>query len=88
MTLPLPVTMRFNFASGFFLDSIPGWEEAMETSQDERMALFADPVARGALNAAAQSETYPMRHLMSWQDHYIFDVRGSRERAVQGRAHR
>jgi N-acyl-D-aspartate/D-glutamate deacylase len=74
LTLPLPVTMRFNFASGFFLDSIPGWESAMKTSPDERMALFSDPTARAALNAAAQSETYPMRRLMSWEDHYIFDV--------------
>ena len=74
LTLPLPVTMRFNFASGFFLDSIPGWEGAMKTSRDERMALFTDPAARAALNAAAHSESYPLRHLMSWQDHYIFDV--------------
>ena len=74
LTLPLPVSMRFNFASGFFLDSIPGWESAMKTSKDERMALFSDPAARSTLNAAAQSEAYSMRRLLSWQDHYIFDV--------------
>ena len=84
LTLPLPVTMRFNFASGFFLDSIPGWEDAMKTSRDERLALFADPAARAALNAAAQSETYPMRGLMSWQDHYIFDVTASENEQYKG----
>jgi N-acyl-D-aspartate/D-glutamate deacylase len=84
LTLPLPVTMRLNFASGFFLDSIPGWEDAMKTPRDERMALFADPAARAALNAAAQSETYPMRRLMSWKDHYIYDVEAPENAQYRG----
>jgi N-acyl-D-aspartate/D-glutamate deacylase len=73
-----------NFASGFFLDSIPGWEDAMKTPRDERMALFADPAARAALNAAAQSETYPMRRLMSWKDHYIYDVEAPENAQYRG----
>ena len=84
LTLPLPVTMRLNFASGFFLDSIPGWEDAMKTTRDERMALFADPAARAALNAAAQSETYPLRRLMSWKDHYIYDVEAPENAQYRG----
>jgi N-acyl-D-aspartate/D-glutamate deacylase len=74
LTMPLPVTMRFNFGSGFFLDSIPGWEEAMATPRDERLALLADPGGRAALNAAAQSKDYPFWRLVQWQDHFIFDV--------------
>jgi len=84
LTLPLPVTMRLNFASGFFLDSIPGWEDAMKTTRDERLALFADPAARAALNAAAQSESYPLRRLMTWKDHYIYDVEAPENAQYRG----
>jgi N-acyl-D-aspartate/D-glutamate deacylase len=84
LTLPLPVTMRLNFASGFFLDSIPGWEDAMKTTRDERLALFADPAARAELNAAAQSETYALRRLMSWKDHYIYDVEAPENAQYRG----
>jgi N-acyl-D-aspartate/D-glutamate deacylase len=84
LTMPLPVSMRFNFGSGFFLDSIPGWEEAMATPRDERLALFTDPAARAALDAAAQSESYPFRRLMSWKDHIIFDVEAPENAQYRG----
>jgi N-acyl-D-aspartate/D-glutamate deacylase len=66
--------MRFNFASGFFLDSVPGWETAMGAPRDERLALLADPASRAALGAAARSDAYPFRRLLTWEDHFIFDV--------------
>jgi N-acyl-D-aspartate/D-glutamate deacylase len=84
LTMPLPVSMRFNFGSGFFLDSIPGWEEAMATPRDERLALFTDPAARAELNAAAQSESYPFRGLMSWNDHIIYDVEAPENAQYRG----
>jgi len=84
LTMPLPVSMRFNFASGFFLDSIPGWEAAMASPRDERLALFRDPAGRAALNGAAQSETYPFRGLMAWENHFIYDVEAPENEQYRG----
>jgi N-acyl-D-aspartate/D-glutamate deacylase len=84
LTMPLPVSMRFNFATGFFLDSIPGWEDAMATSRDDRLALFRDPAARAELDAAAQSESYPFRRLMNWKEHVIYDVEAPENAQYRG----
>ena len=74
LTMPAPVGTRMNFASGFVLDAIPGWEEAMRAPRPERLAWLADPERRRALAEAAASPTNPLSMMSHWGDQVVFDV--------------
>lgn len=54
LTMPAPVSPRLSFASGFLLDTIPGWQEAMTAPPVERLARLADPDRRRDLQRAAE----------------------------------
>ena len=41
LTIPDGTVAPLCFASGFLLDTIPGWEKPMTLPHDEKMALFA-----------------------------------------------
>ena len=53
LTMPSPVSPRLSFASGFLLDTIPGWHKAMTLPRDERKALLASAEGRTDLMAKA-----------------------------------
>jgi N-acyl-D-aspartate/D-glutamate deacylase len=53
LTLPAPISPRLCFASGFFLDTLPGWHDAMTAPHAERLAILASSTRRDALLAAA-----------------------------------
>ena len=53
LTMPAPVMPRLSFASGFLLDTIPGWQHAMTCRRAERMAILA--VARAAGRALLEA---------------------------------
>jgi N-acyl-D-aspartate/D-glutamate deacylase len=74
LTMPVPTGTRLNFASGFVLDAIPGWEAAMHAPRAERLARLADQESRGALAEAAKSDANPLRGVTDWSGHVIFDV--------------
>ena len=65
LSAPMALTFRLCFASGFLLDAIPGWEDAMLLPRAEKIALFSDPAGRARLGAAAESADY-MRALTNW----------------------
>jgi N-acyl-D-aspartate/D-glutamate deacylase len=72
LTIPHSFAMRLSFASGFVLDAIPGWEEAMLLPRAEKLRLFHDKAARDRLNEQAQAS--PMRALANWPRMRIYDV--------------
>jgi N-acyl-D-aspartate/D-glutamate deacylase len=53
LTMPAPVMPRLSFASGFLLETIPGWEHAMTCPHDERVAILSSPEKRAELMSAA-----------------------------------
>ena len=55
LTMPAPVSPRLSFASGFLLDTIPGWSSAMTAPHDERLDLLASAEGRRQLMDAARS---------------------------------
>ena len=65
LTVPMALTFRLCFASGFLLDAIPGWEEAMLLPIEEKIALFRDPAERARLGAAAEAADY-LRAVANW----------------------
>jgi len=74
LTVPMSFPVRLSFRSGFILDAIPGWEDAMLMPLDEKLALFDDPAALERLDELSQAENNPMRALSNWQNLKIYDV--------------
>jgi N-acyl-D-aspartate/D-glutamate deacylase len=65
LTVPMTLSIRLCFASGFILDAVPGWEEAMLLPHADKRAALADPAERERLGALAAGHHH-MRHLTHW----------------------
>jgi N-acyl-D-aspartate/D-glutamate deacylase len=74
LTIPHSFGVRLSFASGFVLDAMPGWEDAMLLPLAEKRLLFRDKAARDHLNELAQAKDNPMRIVATWSAHRIYDV--------------
>jgi N-acyl-D-aspartate/D-glutamate deacylase len=85
LTIPHSFGVRLSFASGFVLDAVPGWEEAMLLPRDEKLKLFRDKAARDALNAKAQAPGNPMGTLTNWATKVIYDVVAEENKQYEGR---
>jgi N-acyl-D-aspartate/D-glutamate deacylase len=58
LTMPAAPSPRICFDSGFFLDTIPGWEKPMALPHDEKLAMLSSPDGRQTLrDLAAQPST-------------------------------
>jgi N-acyl-D-aspartate/D-glutamate deacylase len=55
LTVVANASVRLNLYSGFFFDSLPGWEALFRMPVAERIAVFSDPARRAALEAGAES---------------------------------
>ena len=71
LTAPMSLDFRMSFANGFLLDAVPGWEEPMLLSKDDKMALLRDPVERARLGEIAAGK-HTMRHFTNWAKMTIF----------------
>jgi N-acyl-D-aspartate/D-glutamate deacylase len=85
LTIPHSFPVRLSFASGFVLDAMPGWEEAMLLPRAEKLALFRDRAALDRLNELAQQPTNPMRGLADWSTKMIYDVVAPENEQYKGR---
>jgi N-acyl-D-aspartate/D-glutamate deacylase len=85
LTIPHSFGVRLSFASGFVLDAMPGWEEAMLLPRSDKLALFRDKAARDRLNALAQSRDNPLRVMADWSSKRIFDVVADENKEYVGR---
>lgn len=77
LTVPTGSGVRVNFASGFLLDMVPGWDAIMFLPYAEKLELFADPAARARLREMAEQEPRPsavVSALVNWPGLMIYDV--------------
>jgi N-acyl-D-aspartate/D-glutamate deacylase len=81
----MTIGIRLCFLSGFVLDAIPGWEQTMLLPRDEKLALFADPIARKELNELAQRPGNTMSMVSDWSTKVIFDVVAPENEQYRGR---
>jgi N-acyl-D-aspartate/D-glutamate deacylase len=86
LTIPMGIATRLSFASGFVLDAIPGWEEAMLLPQAEKMAVLSDPVGRQRLNRAAQQPGHMLQAMADWSSKVIYDVVAPENEQYRGRS--
>ncbi|MEZ5217050.1 MAG: amidohydrolase family protein [Ilumatobacteraceae bacterium] len=84
LTAPMSLDFRLSFVSGFILDAVPGWEEAMLLPVEEKLALFRDPSERARLNELAQAPN-PIRHFTNWARMSIFTVKAPENEQYLGR---
>jgi N-acyl-D-aspartate/D-glutamate deacylase len=85
LTIPMSFGVRLSFASGFVLDAMPNWEQAMLLPRAEKLALFKDPARRAQLDADAQRMDNPMRMIADWGNKVIFDVVAPENEPYRGR---
>jgi N-acyl-D-aspartate/D-glutamate deacylase len=86
LTIPMGISTRLSFASGFVLDAIPGWEEAMLLPRAEKMAVLKDPSGRDRLDRAAQQPGNMLRALADWSSKVIYDVIAPENQQYVGRS--
>jgi N-acyl-D-aspartate/D-glutamate deacylase len=75
LTMPVLVPMNMNFMTFCGIWLIPGWQETLSVSTEERIALLQDPEVRARLLAASHSEEAGVyRRLADWEDYVIGDT--------------
>lgn len=84
LTVPVTFGLRMSFATGFILDALPGWEEAMLLPREAKKRLLADPEQRRRLEQQAQQES-PFRGLAKWETQVIFDTFAPENDGYSGR---
>ena len=73
LALPRSPAARFCMRSGFALDALTGWDEAMALAPQDKLALLSDPQARRRLaETARQPSAY--RHLAEWGQYRIMET--------------
>lgn len=73
LAIPRLFGARFCFRSGFVLDAIEGWQDAMALPPDEKLALLRDPAGRARLAELARS-TRGMGLLTDWSAKVIVET--------------
>jgi N-acyl-D-aspartate/D-glutamate deacylase len=84
LTLPRMEAARLTFHSGFILDAIDGWGEAMTLPLDEKMTMLSSPEARNRLGALAAS-TRTMVPVANWPDKVIVQTFTEETKRYEGR---
>jgi len=84
LTAPMPAETRLNFESGFVLDALDGWKEAMSLGREDKVALLSNPHERAKLDAAARTST-TFRYLSRWDRMRIGEVWLDKNRHLEGK---
>ena len=84
LTVPLMPSLHLNFNSGFVLDALPGWEEAMLLPKADKRRVLADPAERRRLNELAQGD-HPLRALAHWERKVVFHSPAPENEGCAGR---
>ena len=84
LAIPMDVSGRLTFATGFALDMIPGWTKNMVKPAPERLALLRDPATRERMKAQAK---IPGAHtdLADWGQKIIVTVLNPKLKHYEGR---
>jgi N-acyl-D-aspartate/D-glutamate deacylase len=85
LTLPDSFRMRLNFASGFVLDILNGWDKLMALPKAEKLAMMADPAGRAEMNDLAQATPGNVRSLANWGNYTLLETFSAENKRFQGR---
>ena len=82
LTLPVPGATRLNFASGYVLDMLSGWDSLTTLPAAEKLAVLSDPGRRAELGRLAQQGQYA--ELAHWGRYVIFECFTPETRRFEG----
>ena len=86
LTLPEPIRLRVNLASGFVLDALPGWGALFKLPMPERVRVLSDPARRRELEErAASPEAGGLRFLARWDAMVIAETFSPTNHGLAGR---
>jgi len=85
LTAPMTLDFRMNFASGFLLDSLPGWETTMLLPLEEKRSVLADQRERSRLAELASDKSSPLRRFAKWADMVIYHTTAPENAQFLGR---
>jgi N-acyl-D-aspartate/D-glutamate deacylase len=67
LAVPVAMSTRLSFLTGFILDGVPGWKEVLSLPVPQRIAALSDRAVRDKLAAgAASDEAGLLRVLLDW----------------------
>jgi N-acyl-D-aspartate/D-glutamate deacylase len=85
LTLPDSFRMRLNFASGFVLDILNGWDKLMALPKADKLAMMRDPAGREQMNALAQSTEGNIRSVANWRSYTLIETFTDEHKRFVGR---
>jgi N-acyl-D-aspartate/D-glutamate deacylase len=80
--MPMPISLRLNFLSGFVLDMLPGWDKLMALPFDEKLAMMTAPEGRQKMRALAESEA---SHWSKWGAYFLHECFTPDTKRYEGR---
>lgn len=84
LTVPMTLSLRLNFDSGFVLDALPEWENFILLSTPEKIEILSDPAQRKRLNDLSQQDG-PMRNVAHWATKHIWNTESPEHAPFIGR---
>ena len=79
--MPMPITLRLNFMSGFVLDMLPGWDKLMALPVAEKLAMMGSGAGRSTMRELAEQRPSHWIPLGRLRDRRVLQPRN---RAVPG----
>ena len=80
--MPMPITLRLNFTSGFVLDMLPGWDKLMALPVAEKLAMMGSGAGRLTMRELAEQRP---SHWIRWGDYVIDECFDPETAPYQGR---
>jgi N-acyl-D-aspartate/D-glutamate deacylase len=85
LTLPDQLRLYLNFASGFVLDLLPGWQRPMALPDDEKLRALADPAQRAEMGRLAATAVDPVTPVSQWAEYELVATETEQYRPWVGR---
>jgi N-acyl-D-aspartate/D-glutamate deacylase len=83
--MPMPVRLRLNFATGFVLDLLPGWEKLMALPVPDKIALMSTPEGRASMLAPFADQD-PQPRYARWENYLVREGFTPETRTYEGRS--
>ena len=86
LTMPVLVPMNMNFLTFCGIWLLPGWQDTLSVSVEERIELLKDPEVRARLLTSSQSQEAGIyRRLADWDEYVIGDTFSAENEGLSGR---
>jgi N-acyl-D-aspartate/D-glutamate deacylase len=83
--MPMPVRLRLNFATGFVLDLLPGWDKLMALPVSDKIALMSTPEGRASMLAPFADQD-PQPRYARWENYLVHEGFTPEVRPWEGRS--